>query len=341
MKLISRLALTTSVIAGTLLPGYSICSEIPHKTKNNTATISAKANKTRKRLRLAFITNNPSDFWTITRKGTEKAVGDLNNKVKVDFCITDNGTAAEQKQIIDDLIAKGTDGIVISPSDPANQVRMLNDAARQTLIFTQNSDAPTSKRTCYVGTDNHAAGVHAGQEVKKALPDGGKIMIFVGDLTAPSARERNQGLRDSLKGSNIIVVKTLEDEADRARAKSNVEDALVKYPDLVGLVGLWSYNGPAILQAVKDVEKVGIVKIICFDEEDGTLAGIQSGAITSTIVQQPYEFGYQSIMNMAKYLWGDKSVVPANKKITVPTRVINKSSVKEFRIKLKRLRGRI
>jgi ABC-type sugar transport system substrate-binding protein len=43
------------------------------------------------------------------------------------------------------------------------------------------------------------------------------------------------------------------------------------------MVGLWSYNGPAILNAVKDANKVGQVKIICFDEEDETLAGVKDG----------------------------------------------------------------
>ena len=75
---------------------------------------------------------------------------------------------------------------------------------------------------------------------------------------------------------------------------------LVSHPDVAALVGLWSYNGPAILNAVRDAGKIGQVKIIAFDEDDETLAGVKAGAIVGTVVQQPYEFGYQAITLLAK-----------------------------------------
>ncbi|HEY2971248.1 MAG TPA: substrate-binding domain-containing protein [Pyrinomonadaceae bacterium] len=76
-----------------------------------------------------------------------------------------------------------------------------------------------------------------------------------------------------------------------------------------------SYNGPAILNAVKEANKTGQVKIIAFDEEDETLAGVKQGAIFATVVQQPHEFGYQAIKLMYQYLKGDKSAVPATKQV--------------------------
>ena len=217
--------------------------------------------------RIAFVTNNASDFWTIARKGTEKADEELDN-VTVEFQIPSDGTAAEQKGIIDNLLAKGIDGIAISPVDPANQTEMLNAAAKQALIFTQDSDAPDSQRTAYVGTDNIAAGKQAGYLIQEALPQGGKIMLFVGKTDARNAQDRTQGIREVLEGSNIEILDVRTDDTDRVRAKSNVADTLVKHPDIKALVGLWSYNGPAILNAVKDAKKTNQVKIIAFDEED-------------------------------------------------------------------------
>src|SRR4029450_1126260 len=117
--------------------------------------------------RVAFITNNAADFWTIARKGTEKANSELAD-VTVEFRLGD-GTAAAQKRIVDDLLAKGVDGLAISPVDPANQTAMLDDATRQALVFTHDSDAPNSKRECYVGTDNVAAGRQAGRVSKAEL----------------------------------------------------------------------------------------------------------------------------------------------------------------------------
>lgn len=289
--------------------------------------------------KLAFVTNNSSDFWTIARKGTEKADTELAN-VTVEFKMPGDGSAAEQKRLVDDLLAKGIDGIAISPVDPENQTQLLNDVAKQALVFTQDSDAPKSDRVCYVGTDNVAAGRQAGALIKEALPQGGKIMIFVGNLDARNAQERLQGIKQTLEGSNVQILDTRTDNTERVRAKANVSDTLVKYSDVVGLVGLWSYNGPAIVNAVREAGKTNQVKIIAFDEEDETLAGIKDGAIFGTVVQQPYEFGYQAIQLMAKVLAGDKSGIPASKQLFVPTLVIKKDTVEEFTKKINGLRGR-
>src|SRR5262249_34090838 len=150
----------------------------------------------------------------------------------------------------------------ISPVDPKNQTQMINRAASQALVFTQDSDAPNSNRTCYIGTDNVAAGRQAGQLVKEALPEGGRIMVFVGTMDAQNAQERYSGLKQALEGSKIEILDVRTDEADSVRAKRNAADTLVKYPDIAGMVGLWAYNGPAILGAVKEAGKVGKVKII-------------------------------------------------------------------------------
>jgi ribose transport system substrate-binding protein len=292
-----------------------------------------------KTFKLAFVTNNSSDFWTIARRGVEKADDELPD-VDVEFRITSDGTAGEQKRVVDDLLTKGVDGIAISPVDPENQTALINDASKQTLVFTQDSDAPNSERNCYVGTDNLAAGRQAGGLIKEVVPDGGRIMLFVGKLDARNAQERIQGIKEVLKGTKVEIIDIRTDDVDDVRARSNAADTLVRYPDVKALVGLWSYNGPAILNAVRDANKIGKVKIVTFDEADATLAGIQEGAIHGTVVQQPYEFGYQAITLMARALKGDKSFIPANKQIIVPTLVVNKANVAEFTKKINELRRR-
>jgi len=289
--------------------------------------------------RLAFVTNNASPFWVIARKGTEKAAQDIPD-IQVEFRIPADGTAAEQQRQVDDLLAQKIEGIAISPVDPKNQVEMLNRAAGQTLVVTQDSDAPDSNRVCYIGTDNVGAGRQAGQLVKEALPNGGKIMVFVGVLDAANAAQRYQGLKEALAGSNVQIIDVRTDATDRVRAKSNASDTLVNYPDVAGMVGLWSYNGPAILSAVKDANKTDKVKIIAFDEEDETLAGVKSGEIYATVVQQPYEFGYRSMELMAKVLNGDRSGIPASKQIFVPTLAVKKDTVEQFTKELNQRLGK-
>jgi ribose transport system substrate-binding protein len=289
--------------------------------------------------KLAFVTNNPSEFWTIARKGTEKAAKEIPG-IEVEFRIPAGGTAAEQQSIIDDLLANGVKGIAISPVDPKNQTGMLNRVADQAVVVTQDSDAPDSNRMCYIGTDNVAAGRQAGQLLKEALPQGGKIMVFVGVLDAANAQQRYQGLKESLQGSNVQIIDVRTDNTDRVRAKSNAADTLVNHPDIAGMVGLWSYNGPAILSAVKEANKTDKVKIVAFDEEDETLTGIKDGSIYATVVQQPYEFGYRSMQLMAKYLDGDKSMIPASKQIFVPTIAVKKANVEEFTKQLNQRLGK-
>jgi ribose transport system substrate-binding protein len=281
------------------------------------------------------VTNNASDFWTIARKGTEKAAKDIPN-IEVEFRIPSDGTAAE----IDDLLARGIHGIAISPVDPKNQTQMLNRAASQTLVLTQDSDAPESNRVCYIGTDNVEAGRQAGQLVKEALPNGGKIMVFVGVLDAANAQQRYQGLKEALAGSNVSIIDVRTDNTDLVRAKANAADTLVNNPDIAGMVGLWAYNGPAILAAVKEANKTDKVKIVAFDEQDETLSGIRDGSIYATVVQQPFEFGYRSMELMSKILNGDKSQVPAGKQIFVPTKAIKKDNVEQFTKEINTLRGR-
>jgi ribose transport system substrate-binding protein len=290
-------------------------------------------------LRVAFVTNNSADFWTIARRGVEKADQELTD-VEAEFRLTADGTAAEQQRVVDDLLTKGVDAIAISPVDPQNQTAMIDAAAKQALVFTQDSDAPQSARVCYIGTDNLAAGRQAGQLIREALPGGGSIMLFVGRLDAKNAQERVQGIKETLAGTNIRVLDVRTDDADDVRAKANAADTLVRYPDIAAMVGLWSYNGPAILNAVREAGKAGRVRIVTFDEADETLAGIKAGHIYGTVVQQPYEFGYQAITRMAQAVRGDRSFIPATKQIIVPTLIVNSANVDEFTLRINALRGR-
>ena len=315
---------------------FVVCLLCANAGCSQPTTQSAGTSKT---IRLAFVTNNSADFWTIARRGVEKADSELAD-VETEFRLTSDGTAAEQQRIVDDLLTKRVAGIAISPVDPANQVAMIDAAAKQAIVFTQDSDAPQSQRTLYIGTDNLAAGRQAGQLIRDAIPAGGNVMLFVGKLDAQNARERVQGIRDALAGSNIRILDVRTDDVDDVRAKANAADTLVRYPDVKGLVGLWSYNGPAILNAVREAGKVGKVKIIAFDEADETLAGISAGAIEATVVQQPYEFGYQAIHKMAQAARGDRSFIPSARQIIVPTIVVNRGNVEAFTKRINELRGR-
>ena len=285
---------------------------------------------------LAFVVNVPADFWTIARAGTNKAQAELPN-YNIEFYIPGEMSAAAQKKILEDLLARGVAGVAISPVNPDDSTAILNEVASKAVLITHDADAPKSNRLMYVGTDNVAAGRQAGELMKKALPDGGKAMLFVGTMDAANARERSQGIKEAIAGTKIEIIDIRTDGGDQAKAKDNVEDTLTKYPDIDLLVGLWAYNTPQIYNAVKALGKAGSVKIVGFDEDQQTLKGVAEGVIDGTVVQQPFEFGYQSMINMAKIIEGDKSVIPENKLQIVPTQIIDKSNVKEFGENLKKV----
>jgi len=329
-----------SPILGALCMALAVqgCSKNDGGSSGGSATTSngATTAPSGKQYKLAFVCNNPATFWTIARQGCMAAQKELGD-VSVDFRIPATGSAAEQQQLLEDLLAKGVDGVAISPKDPANQTEILNKVASQALLITQDSDAPNSKRVAYIGTDNMAAGVEAGKLIKQALPDGGKIMVFVGSMDAQNAQDRLGGIKKELEGSKVQIIDVRTDDVDSSRAQRNAEDTLVKYPDVACLVGLWNYNGPAILNAVRSANKNGKVKIVCFDDEDETLAGVASGDIFGTVAQQPFEFGKQAITLMEHYLKGDKNAFPADHKLFIPTISVTKANAAEFTAARKKL----
>jgi len=286
---------------------------------------------------VVVIANTPSDFWKIAKKGSEKADAELSN-VQVIFKMPFGVTKVEQDRLIQDALKKdGADGIAISPTDPEGQKKAINDAAKKVALITQDSDAPDTDRLLYLGADNRAAGRQAGELMKAALPQGGKIMVFVGKREAQNAKERFEGLKEALQGSKVEVVNLMTDDNDLTQARDNVVTTLDKNPDVVGLVGLWGYNGPIILAAVTDKKKLGKVKIVCFDDESDVLNGIKDGSVFATVAQQPFEYGYQSVQLLAKILGGDRSVIPERKVVYIPTIVIQRSNVEDYKNKQSQL----
>src|ERR1700749_3042205 len=278
---------------------------------------------------LAFVVNGASDFWKIAEAGVKKAQGELPN-YDLQFKYPEQAAAAVQQRVMDDLVAAGAAGIMVSAVDPKNQTELLNKVASQTVLFTTDSDAPQSKRVAYIGSSNTDLGKDAGKLMLKALPNGGKCIGFVGLPGADNARERIEGVKDTIKGTKIELVDVRADDIDQTRAKRNVEDTLTAHPEINCMVGFYSYNTPRIYAALKDAGKLNQIKVIGFDGDPVTLGGVKEGPIAGTVVQQPFEWAYQGMKNMAKYLEGDKSWIPENKLMIVPTKVIDQSSVDAY-----------
>jgi len=303
----------------------------------------------------AFVTNGVADFWTLAAAGANKAGEDLGVKVEV---ITPDSITVQTRRI-EDLLTRGTQGIAISPINSANQADVLNKAAAQTNLITQDSDAPDTNRLAYIGMGNYEAGVLCGQTLRQAMPEGGKVAIFVGRTDQDNAVHRRRGFIDALldrkpdpnrndpPGSEIksddgkfIIVGTMTDQFDRAKAKANVEDAVTAHPDIAGMVGLFGYNPPCIIEGLERTNKLGKVKVVGFDEDFATLQAVKDGNLVATIVQNPYQYGYKSIEMLDELHKGNKSVIPESKFVDIPARVIDQSNVDPFWAEIKERLGK-
>jgi ribose transport system substrate-binding protein len=300
-------------------------------------------------LKLAFVSNGVASFWTICEAGVKAAGADLGVDATMHMPAQGIG---DQKRIIEDLLTRGADGISVSPIDPENQTGLLNKAAQHTKLITADSDAPNSDRLVYIGMDNYKAGRLCGDLVREAMPEGGKLMIYIGRMEQDNAKRRRQGTIDAilgrpanpsnfdppdavLTGNGFTILGTMTDQFDRAKGKANVEDTLAKHPDIAGMVGLFAYNPPLMLEALDRAGKLGQVKVIAFDEADETLDGIQKGTVHGTVVQNPYQYGYESIRVLKELASGNTTVIPADKFIDIPARQIRKDNVDEFWADLK------
>ncbi len=293
-----------------------------------------------KLVKLAFVTNNTSEFWKIAGAGIHKF--EREGKVQVDLKYPSTGTAESQNQILQDLASQGYDGIAVSVIAPNDQVPVLDKVAEKTNLITVDSDAPKSKRMLYIGTNNYEAGKALGGRIVQLLPKGGKIAVFVGTFAAENAAQRLKGIEDAIAGHQIEIADKREDNTDRAKARSNVEDIVNAHHDLSMVVGLYNYNGPAIAAALSGLGKQGKVLAAVFDEDDGTLDGIQNGVIQATVVQKPFMFGYLAskwMNDLATKGEAAKATLPANHIIDTGVDIIDKASVGAFKAKLAEMKA--
>jgi len=309
-----------------------------------------------KKKKIAYVTNGVDPFWNTAAAGVRAAAKELD--IECEVLMPPKGLI-DQKRMLESLLARGIDGIAISPVDARNQVAMLDEAAARCPVITHDSDAPDSKRLCFVGMDNYKAGRAAGKLVKEAIPAGGKIMIFVGRLEQLNAQQRRQGVVDEvldrppqtldklkydppgtmLAGPKYTVLDTRTDNFDYARAKANAQDAMASTPDLACMVGLFAYNTPNCLEAAKEAGKTGKIKIVGFDEQNATLQGIIDGHIHGTVSQQPYYYGYESVRILKGLANGEKSVLPPSGFHEVPIVEVRKANVEGFWADLKKMQA--
>jgi ribose transport system substrate-binding protein len=264
--------------------------------------------------RIVLLNNTDSPFWDAARAGIEKAVVDL-KLAEAGYTAsmdTNDGTDAGQ---IEKLRQYGTQSdivaVIISPtsaSNPAVADELKNLKSKGLIIGCFDSDLDEKLRSIrefYVGTNNEQGGKVLGTAAKGIKPDGGSYVQFVGLDSQLNAIQRMDGFSAAVGTEKFREIGRRVDDTDRSRARDNVRDSIDQNPQLSILVGIWSYNAPAIVDVVKEKKLRDKFTIVTFDAEQLAIQQMSDNMIDAMVVQNPFGMGYESVRYCFAKLTGD------------------------------------
>ncbi len=268
--------------------------------------------------RIIILTNGNSPFWDAGAAGARDAEKDLNCQADGYHVVVDRNDFKAEGQI-DKLrqYAGATDIVAIAISVTDAQSEAIPDEMRKlqkagikivTIDSDVNRETGRDSRFAYLGTDNVIGGRELGTAAKGLLPDGGKYATFVGLKTAANAQERISGFAEGA-GDKFKQADNLGDGGNEDVARTNVRDALDRNPDMAALVGIWSYNTPAIVDIVKQLKLREKVKIVGFDAEPSAIHEMGEGMVDVMVVQNPYQMGYQGVRILRALLKNDEASI--------------------------------
>jgi ribose transport system substrate-binding protein len=201
-----------------------------------------------KTLRIGMIAKSQSNpVFLAARKGAEARAAELSKdgaKVEIDWRTPNDEDAQKQAEFIEQLTAAGVDAITVACSDASKVTRAIDDAiAKGIVVMCFDSDAPASKRLCYVGTDDVEAGRQIMNEVAGLLGDKeGAIAILAGNQTATNLQKRVRGAKKALEQNPKLKLKEVYYHKETPQdSYAEVESVQKANPEINGwaMVGGW------------------------------------------------------------------------------------------------------
>ena len=296
-----------SRFARTIIPTLVVCSAVTGCNRS-AGTDTAHPGSSRGLRRIILLTNGNSPFWDAARFGLQEAAKELAIGQAGLRAVMEVNDGSPQGQI-DKLrqFASQSDiaGIAVFALDAdnvavADEMRRLRKKGVHVICVDADLNRKTLRdaRDYYIGTDNLTAGRILGRAAKKLFAargvKKGSYVQFVGRTGSYNARERMDGFREAV-GAAFHEADHMGDDLDRTRARDNVRNAIRNHPDLVALVGIWSYNAPAIVDVVEQEGIGGKVTVVTFDAEPIAIAQMRRGSIDAMVVQNPFDMGYQAV----------------------------------------------
>lgn len=245
--------------------------------------------------------DNP--FWRSVEQGAREASALYGMQLEYTGPFRIN--PAEQIKLLEKAIAAKADAVLVQGiHDPAYR-SLIDKAVDQGIpILTVDTDEPGSRRLSYVGSDNLEAGKRMGELVVQASGAQGRIGVLVGNEQADNQRLRLTGFRSVIsRYPELAIVDVRSSNISRLQAAGEAEDILSIHPQVGYMVGFSALDGIGILEAAGRVRPQGL-RIFAFDDLPETVGGIKQCRIEATLVQQPYQMGYDAISLLHDYFQG-------------------------------------
>ncbi|PKR87826.1 sugar ABC transporter substrate-binding protein [Pleomorphomonas diazotrophica] len=197
---------------------------------------------------------------------------------------------------VEDFIVKGVDVIVLSPVD-SKGVKAVIEKAQKAGIKVITVDVPANgvEVTSYIGTDNYAGGVKAGELMAKELGDKGKVAI-IDYPTVQSVVNRIDGFKKAIGEHKDIEIVAQQTGITRAEALAAAQNMLQANPDIQGIFGFGDDAALAAAVAVKSAGLESQVKVIGFDGMEEARKAVDTNPVMVGVIQQfPGEMGKRAV----------------------------------------------
>jgi ribose transport system substrate-binding protein len=248
-----------------------------------------------------IIKASDSSFWQTMLAGARRAGGDYGVKVGL-FGPTSETDVNQQVQLIENSISRGADAIVLAPNSSEalnNAIKRARDGGTKVVVV---DTAVTTDSEGFIGTDNVKAGEQAGRTLCRLVRQQGKssgsVMIESSVAGVQTIKDRDTGFRQGLAAAcpGVRVATQRFNNNDINTAASQVNDVLTATPDLIGIFADNNTSGVGAARAIKDNNAKDRIPVVAFDTDPQENAALADGSIDALVIQNPYFFGYQGVV---------------------------------------------
>lgn len=305
------------------LMGISLFTLILAGCAETDAADDGKSDKSGKPEVVVVLKTLSSPYWKFVEAGSKQAFKDLDINGKVVGPASES-QIVEQINMMDDALSKNPDALVSSPTQPPTAVPVFEKYHKKNIpVLLVDTDADWSDKTTFIGTDNNTAGKIGGEYLASLLTPGDKIAIIGGALGNSATDERVKGAVEALEAAGFDVVANQPADSDRSKATNVMENILQNHPDVKGV---FAANDDMALGASRAIESKGLdIKVIGTDGTIEAVEAIIAGSLAASVAQNPYEMGYQSVVNALKAINGEE----VDKRIDSGAEIISKENADE------------